>query len=45
MKLLSDLFPGIEVSRKQDFEFEAIVKETVVKNNLTPDDDFILKIV
>jgi hypothetical protein len=38
MKLLSDLFPGVEVSRKSDLDFEAVVKETVVKNNLTPDD-------
>lgn len=45
MRLLGDLFPGIEVSRKRDMELEATIVETVEKHKLTPEPEFIKKIV
>ena len=44
--LLKDLFPGIEIARKADLKFEAMVEEvSVSKFGLTPDKKFILKII
>ena len=43
--LLGDLFPRIEIERKVNKEFETIIKEVTVEKNLTPDPDFILKVV
>jgi dynein heavy chain len=45
MRLLGDLFPGIEVSRKRDMEMEGVIVDTVEKHKLTPEPEFIKKIV
>ncbi|KAK3274277.1 hypothetical protein CYMTET_17534, partial [Cymbomonas tetramitiformis] len=45
MGLLGDLFPGVEVPRKFDPEFEAVLKEMCEDQNLVPNPDFILKVV
>ena len=43
--LLLDLFPNINIERKVDEKFENIIKEVIIENNLTPDPNFILKVV
>lgn len=45
MGLISDLFPGIDLERKQDHDFESVVSKTLVKNKLQPEEGLILKIV
>ncbi|CAG6015638.1 unnamed protein product [Menidia menidia] len=43
--LLGDLFPGLEVERERNFEFEKAVKETMLELRLQPEDSFIFKVV
>jgi dynein heavy chain len=43
--LLGDLFPGIDVPRKRDMRFEAVIEECAQEAQLHPDPEFILKIV
>lgn len=43
--LLEDLFPGIKIERKVDKKFEQIIKNIIGKEKLTPDPNFILKVV
>ena len=43
--LLSDLFPGVDIPRKVDKNFEQIIIESAIEMNMTPDDEFILKVV
>jgi dynein heavy chain len=43
--LLGDLFPGINVIRKRDMNFEGIIKQSVDELNYFPEDEFILKVV
>ena len=43
--LLNDLFPGIEVPRKRDFNFEGVIEQVAKDSGMYPDPDFILKIV
>lgn len=45
MGLIGDLFPGLDVPRKRDMDFEKVVREAVVSLNLQPEDSFLLKIV
>lgn len=45
MGLLSDLFPSTNPARKRDFEFEKVIVKEAEKAGLTPEDDFILRIV
>ncbi|XP_051721899.1 dynein axonemal heavy chain 11 [Ctenopharyngodon idella] len=43
--LIRDLFPGLEVERQTDAEFEQIVRQTSLELKLQPEDTFILKVV
>uniref|UniRef100_A0A803V436 Dynein axonemal heavy chain 17 n=1 Tax=Ficedula albicollis TaxID=59894 RepID=A0A803V436_FICAL len=43
--LLGDLFPALDVPRKRDLRFEAVVKEAVLELRLQPEDNFVLKVV
>uniref|UniRef100_UPI0037E727D7 dynein axonemal heavy chain 11 n=1 Tax=Semicossyphus pulcher TaxID=241346 RepID=UPI0037E727D7 len=43
--LLGDLFPGLEVERERDFEFEKAVRKTTQELRLQPEESFILKVV
>lgn len=43
--LLGDLFPGIEVARKIDPRFEAVITKVVEDKKLYPEPDFIQKVV
>ncbi|KAM4581026.1 dynein axonemal heavy chain 11 [Odontesthes bonariensis] len=43
--LLGDLFPGLEVERERDFEFEKSVRDTTLELRLQPEETFILKVV
>ena len=45
MGLLSDLFPGTDPPRKRDMTFEQVIVDETVKAGLTPESDFILRIV
>lgn len=42
--LLGDLFPGLEVERERDFEFEKAIRKTAVELLLQPEETFILKV-
>lgn len=44
MGLLGDLFPGLEVERVRDPEFEQAVRQTTVGLRLQPEETFILKV-
>ncbi|KAL2297572.1 hypothetical protein Nmel_016116 [Mimus melanotis] len=41
--LVGDLFPALDVPRKRDLHFEAVVKEAVLELRLQPEDNFVLK--
>ncbi|KAM9806325.1 dynein axonemal heavy chain 11 isoform 1-T1 [Syngnathus typhle] len=43
--LLRDLFPGLEVERERDWDFEKEVRNTTVSLRLQPEDAFILKVM
>lgn len=43
--LLSDLFPGIDIPRKRDKQFEDLVEAVCAETKLFPDPDFVLKVV
>lgn len=43
--LLKDLFPGVDIPRKRDMNFEGIIEQVTAENRLDPDPDYILKIV
>ena len=43
--LLGDLFPGIDIPRKQNLDFEAVIERMSIESKLHPDPDFILKVV
>ncbi|XP_061675536.1 dynein axonemal heavy chain 11 isoform X2 [Syngnathoides biaculeatus] len=43
--LLRDLFPGLEVERERDWDFENEVKNTTVSLHLQPEEAFILKVM
>ncbi|XP_074539499.1 dynein axonemal heavy chain 11 isoform X2 [Halichoeres trimaculatus] len=43
--LLGDLFPGLEVERERDFEFETAIRKTTQELRLQQEEAFILKVV
>ncbi|XP_042345657.1 dynein axonemal heavy chain 11 [Plectropomus leopardus] len=43
--LLEDLFPGLEVERERDCDFEKAVRKTTLELRLQPEETFILKVV
>ncbi|XP_008293045.1 dynein heavy chain 11, axonemal [Stegastes partitus] len=43
--LLGDLFPGLEVERERDWEFEKAIRKTTLELRLQPEETFILKVV
>jgi dynein heavy chain len=43
--LLGDLFPGIDLPRKRDLQFEKVIEEVTRESGLVPDEDFLLKVV
>ncbi|KAI5106110.1 dynein heavy chain 11, axonemal, partial [Silurus meridionalis] len=43
--LVSDLFPGVEVKRRTDHDFEQLVRQSALELKLQPEDPFILKVV
>ncbi|KAK6170907.1 hypothetical protein SNE40_019193 [Patella caerulea] len=45
MGLISDLFPALDVPRKRNLEFEALIKQATLDQKLQPEDNFILKVV
>ncbi|XP_068082615.1 dynein beta chain, ciliary-like [Anabrus simplex] len=45
MGLIGDLFPSLDVPRKQDLEFEKVVKEAAIDFDLLAEDNFVLKVV
>ncbi|XP_026835009.1 dynein beta chain, ciliary isoform X2 [Drosophila erecta] len=45
MGLIGDLFPALDVPRKRNPEFEAVIKRSALDLKLQPEDGFILKIV
>lgn len=42
--LLGDLFPGLEVERERNYEFEKTVRKTTLDLRLQPEETFILKV-
>lgn len=42
--LLGDLFPGLEVERERDCDFEKAVRKTTAELRLQPEETFILKV-
>ncbi|XP_049632688.1 dynein axonemal heavy chain 9 [Suncus etruscus] len=45
MGLIGDLFPSLDVPRKRDLNFEALVRKAVVELKLQAEDNFVLKVV
>ncbi|XP_065180851.1 dynein beta chain, ciliary-like [Sycon ciliatum] len=45
MGLIGDLFPALNVPRKRDMDFEAVVKTSVQALGLQAEDSFVLKVV
>lgn len=45
MGLIGDLFPALDVPRKRNLEFEAVIKRSALDLKLQPEEGFILKIV
>ncbi|PHJ15739.1 dynein heavy chain family protein, partial [Cystoisospora suis] len=43
--LLADLFPGVDPPRLRDLDFESVIEQTCQESGLTPNPEFILKIV
>lgn len=43
--LLSDLFPGINIPRKRNMDFENVIEAATVENGLYQEGEFILKVV
>lgn len=43
--LINDLFPAIDVPRKRNLQFEAMVKEVVLASGLQGEDQFIRKVI
>lgn len=42
--LLGDLFPGVEVEKERDCDFEKAIRETTLELDLQPEETFILKV-
>uniref|UniRef100_A0A8C5XER9 Dynein axonemal heavy chain 9 n=1 Tax=Microcebus murinus TaxID=30608 RepID=A0A8C5XER9_MICMU len=43
--LIGDLFPSLDVPRRRDLNFEALVRKAVVDLKLQPEENFVLKVV
>ncbi|XP_067457869.1 dynein axonemal heavy chain 11 isoform X1 [Thunnus thynnus] len=43
--LLGDLFPGLDVERERDYDFEKAIRKTTVELRLQPEETFILKVM
>lgn len=43
--LLGDLFPGVDIPRKRDMDFEKVIESVCVESKLFPAPEFILKVV
>ncbi|XP_061247081.1 dynein axonemal heavy chain 9 isoform X1 [Bos javanicus] len=43
--LIGDLFPALDVPRRRDLHFEALVRKAVVELKLQAEDNFVLKVV
>jgi dynein heavy chain len=43
--LLGDLFPGINIPRKRDMDFEKIIGDVTIESKLNPSDEFVEKAV
>lgn len=44
MGLIGDLFPALDVPRKRDLDFEAVVRKAIVDLKLQAEDNFVLKV-
>ncbi|KAF0872636.1 DYH9 protein, partial [Crocuta crocuta] len=44
MGLIGDLFPALDVPRRRDLDFEALVRKAVVELKLQAEDNFVLKV-
>lgn len=42
--LLGDLFPGLDVERERDGDFEKAIRKTTQELHLQPEEPFILKV-
>ena len=42
--LIGDLFPALDVPRRRDLDFEALVRKAVVELKLQAEDNFVLKV-
>ncbi|XP_049715502.1 dynein axonemal heavy chain 9 isoform X3 [Elephas maximus indicus] len=45
MGLIGDLFPALDVPRRRDLNFEALVRKAVMELKLQAEDNFVLKVV
>ncbi|XP_052612854.1 LOW QUALITY PROTEIN: dynein axonemal heavy chain 9 [Peromyscus californicus insignis] len=45
MGLISDLFPALDVPRRRDLNFEAVVRKAILDLKLQAEDNFVLKVV
>ncbi|KAM7067437.1 dynein axonemal heavy chain 9 [Molossus nigricans] len=45
MGLIGDLFPALDVPRRRDLDFEALVRKAIVDLKLQAEDNFVLKVV
>lgn len=45
MGLIGDLFPALDVPRRRDLNFEALVRKAVVDLKLQAEDSFVLKVL
>ncbi|XP_055083623.1 dynein axonemal heavy chain 11 isoform X2 [Periophthalmus magnuspinnatus] len=43
--LLGDLFPGLDVERERDLEFEKSIRSSILELRLQPEETFVLKVV
>lgn len=43
--LLGDLFPGVEIERKRDVDFEKVIEQVTIEGKQFPAPEFILKVV
>lgn len=42
--LLGDLFPGVDVERERDLEFEKNIRSSILELRLQPEETFVLKV-
>ncbi|XP_058532038.1 dynein axonemal heavy chain 9 isoform X2 [Ochotona princeps] len=45
MGLIGDLFPALDVPRRRDLQFEALVRKAVVELKLQAEENFVLKVI